>query len=253
MSLALRSALLTDHGFRHGFSLRHGGASTGPYASLNLGDKVGDDPRAVAENHARFAADVGYAGESLYLVSQVHGDLVEEVDPAVTPSDFRLREADALVSRHAGHAIGVRVADCVPVLVADPETGAVAAIHAGWRGVVACVIEQALSVLSPRAGRAGLVAAIFPCIGVEAFEVGDDVAAQVAHAAGDDRVVHVRAPRPHVDLALAVRCQLVALGLADARVETVLGCTFSEPARFFSHRRDQGLTGRHLAVIVPRC
>jgi len=255
VSLSLRSRLLTGLGFRHGFSLRTGGVSAGPFDSLNLGRTVGDDAARVIENQLRFARDVGYSTGRLYEVTQVHGARVVHVDADVAPEAFRALEADALVSGATGCAVGIKVADCVAVLLADPETGSVAAAHAGWRGVAADVVGAAVQALAGGHGSlaASLRAAIFPCIGVSVFEVGDEVAAQIAAAVGSSQVVQLGAAKPHVDLALSVRLQLVRAGLLDEHVETVSGCTFSEPSRFFSYRRDGGVTGRHLAAIVPRC
>jgi polyphenol oxidase len=255
VTLSLRSPLLSSHGFRHGFSLRDGGASTGPYARFNLGRSVGDDPRAVEHNQRLLAQDVGYPPDRLYEVDQVHGGVVARVDPALGPEVFRTREADALVSSGAGQALGIRVADCAPVLIADPESGAVAAVHAGWRGVVADIIPAAVRQLCAEGGGRPVrfVAALFPCIGVGAFEVGGEVATHLAERVSERCVVREADERPHVDLALAVHLQLEQAGLIDSHIERVPGCTFSEPARFFSHRRDRGVTGRHLAVIVSRC
>jgi len=225
------------------------------FATLNLGRGVGDEPDAVAQNLERLARDIGYDPEALYEVHQIHGGVVEHVDAAVAPDLFRTRQADALVSGFTGRPVGVKVADCVSVLLADPVSGAVAAVHAGWRGVVAEVASHAVRALGEQHGSAAqtLLAAVFPCIGLDAFEVSDEVAQQLVEAAGSERVVRRQQPRPHVDLALSVRLQLLRVGLGESHVETVSGCTFSDPARFFSYRRDNGQTGRHLAVVVPRC
>lgn len=256
MTLCLRSGLLTRAGFHHGFSLRTGGVSAPPFDALNLARNVGDAAEAVRENHRRFAEMVGYDPARLYEVSQVHGAAAEVADAAVEPAAFRAREADALLALTRGQAVGVRVADCVPILVADPSSGAVAAIHAGWRGVVAGVVKAALDGLC-RAARSvpgELLCAIGPHIGPEAFEVGDDVARQIVAAAPDGaRVVLAREPRPHVNLERAVAAQLLAFGLTAGNIERVPGCTFSEPARFFSFRRDGSRSGRHLAAIVAGC
>lgn len=227
-----------------------------PFDALNLGRNVGDDPSAVAQNHALFAREVGYEPERLYEVTQVHGGRVAVVEPELEPALFRERAADALVCANAGCAIGVRVADCVPVLLADPESGAVAAVHAGWRGVVARVLARSVEALCALSGAppARLLCAVFPSIGVAAFEVGEDVAAQILASVGDAAfVVRPGAPRPHVDLARAVQLSLESAGLASARIELVAGCTYADASRFFSFRRDGGNTGRHLAAIVPRC
>jgi YfiH family protein len=253
-TLVLRSALLDAAHVAHGFSTRLGGVSVGPYASLNLGWSVGDDPRAVEENHQRLAAAVGLDRAALRVATQVHGATVLDTDAVGRDrkSEPPGTGHDALVARTGGVAVGVRTADCVPVLVADPKTGAVAAIHAGWRGIVKGVIDGALDVLAPdHATRGSLIAAIGPHIRVDRFEVGADVAQQIADAS-DPTVVVPHEPRPHVDLSRAVRIQLERAGLDAKNVDDVGGCTLAEPERFHSHRRDGERSGRMLSVIVAR-
>ena len=132
MTVSLQSRALS--GFTHGFSLRTGGVSEGGFASLNLARGLGDDEELVAENHRILARDVGYVAGGLFEVSQVHGAHVRVVEASDEVRRVREEQADALVAPPGGVAVAVRTADCVPVLVADPKTGAVAAIHAGWRG-----------------------------------------------------------------------------------------------------------------------
>ena len=252
---ALTSPLLSRHGFTHGFSLRTGGVSEGPYASLNLGRAVGDDAEAVEENHRLFAAEVGYETARSFEVSQVHGAGVHVVGPDDAPAAVRGLSGDALVAPATTPrvVVGVRVADCIPVLLADPVTGAVAAVHAGWRGAVAGVIDAAIAAMEVAAGvRAeDLLAAIGPHIRAGAFEVGEDVAAQIAGAAPGAPGVVVRGyDKPHVDLAVVVRAQLAARGVPAEHVDDVGGCTVTESARFFSFRRDGKRSGRHLGVIA---
>ncbi len=197
------STLLARHGVRHGFSLRTGGVSRAPFEALNLARNVGDDDAAVDENRRRLAIAVDYAEDRLYEVSQVHGADVRVLAPDDSVAGVRTTEADAIVAlaREARVAIGVRVADCVPVLIADIETRAVAAVHAGWRGVVRGVIPAALDALAREAGSrpSSLVAALGPHIRVGAFEVGDDVAREIAAVAHGRAVVHEATPRPFVD------------------------------------------------------
>lgn len=178
---------------------------------------------------------------------QVHGAT------AVEATDVDGRQADAVLGRGrcAGPgalAVGVRVADCVPVLAADLATGDVVAIHAGWRGVVAGVVRSGLEGLNGR----WIVAAIGPCIGRCCFEVGQDVASAIASACpGVDVVTGRAADRAMVDLRMAVRGQLRALGVDDGDIEDVPGCTKHEP-RFHSFRRDGANSGRMLAAIRAR-
>lgn len=243
----LRSERLLAAGFAHGFSTRAGGVSQGPYASLNLGRSVGDQADAVAENHRRLASAVGYAPELLYDVTQVHGASVVQVREADSVMDVRTRHADALVARVAGHAVGVRTADCIPILLGDKASGTVAAIHAGWRGVVAGVVREAIEAMEA-ADRSALVAAIGPSIGPCCFEVGDDVAAELGQAAGDGLVIRCGPHKPHVDLWRAVEHQLRRAGVDT--IDTLGACTMCESERFFSFRRDGAQSGRMLSVIV---
>lgn len=248
----LRSALLREAGFPHGFSLRTGGVSDEPFDSLNLGRAVGDEPARVAENHRRFAEAVGFERGLLYELSQVHGRHVHVVGPRDEPVALRAEQGDALVATRPGVAVGVRVADCMPLLLADPTTGAVAAVHAGWRGMVAGVIAAALDAMcrSGGASPARLRAAIFPHIRQRAFEVGEDVARTLQGAAPGRDVVDWTFPKPRVALATIAREQLRSAGVLDAHVEDVPGCTYADSERFFSYRRDGARSGRHVAAIV---
>jgi hypothetical protein len=249
VDLVLTSALLARHQFSHGFSLRTGGVSLPPFDSLNLSRTVGDDAEAVAENSRRFAAAVGIP--VLYEVSQVHGRVVRQVEAGEDMVVVRRIEADALVIGAGQGGVAIRTADCVPLLIADRTTRTVAAIHAGWRGAVGGVVSAAFTVLRERGvSPSSVLAAIGPHIRLDAFEVGEDVAREIAAAVPGEEVVRWDDPRPHVDLGRVVRAQLVELGVPPDAIDDVGGCTFSEPARFFSHRRDQARSGRHLSIIA---
>jgi YfiH family protein len=163
--------------------------------------------------------------------------------------EVRARQADALVSRQPGIAIAVRTADCVPVLIGDTVSGAVAAVHAGWRGVVAGVIVEAVAALEAK-DPAALIAAIGPSIGPCCFEVDQDVALSIAQAGGDGIVIKRGGEKPHVDLWRAIEHQLRSAGISS--VNTVSACTTCDHARFFSYRRDGSRSGRMLSVILAR-
>jgi YfiH family protein len=162
------------------------------------------------------------------------------------------RKADAIVSATAGVACGVKVADCLSILLADRKSGAVAAIHSGWQGTCANVVSASVGALRDAIGDAGdLVAAIGPHIEICCFEVGEDVAERLAACAPFvETVDRRRGPKPHVDLRAIVRAQLVALGIDEDAVDDVRGCTKCDAARFFSHRRDGETSGRLLAAIA---
>jgi YfiH family protein len=246
----LHSTLLDRHEFRHGFALRTGGVSSPPYDTLNLGLRLGDDEKAVAENRARFAQALELSGDRLFEQRQVHGTIVREISSSDRVSAISDTEGDGLIARVAGHAVAARTADCVPVLIADPPSGQVAAVHAGWRGAVAGVVTVAIEALAH--DPSGLIVAIGPHIRVGAFEIGEDVAAEMERAAGSGAVVDRTHAKPHGDLVALIHHQLRLAGVADDAIDDVGGCTWSDAAHFFSHRRDHGQTGRHLSAIVAR-
>lgn len=213
----IRAASFDALGFAHGFGLRD------------------DDEAALA-----LALEV--QPERLFHVRQVHGRSVAVLGPTDRPADVAPIEADALVSSAADCAVYVVTADCMPILVADRDTGRVAAVHAGWRGVELGVLAAALDAL----GAGSFVAAIGPHIRVCCFEVGDDVARRLESVGA--RVDRSR-PKPHVDLVTAVARVLGARGVA---FEDVGGCTRCEPARFHSYRREGRGAGRQLSGIAVR-
>jgi YfiH family protein len=239
----LSSCLLA--GFPHGFTTRAGGASGGPFASLNMGGAVGDDPRSVEAN---WEALRGLTGLRFSRVRQVHGDRVVLAAGEGSPPE----EADAVVSTLPGVAACVSVADCVPILIGDPRSGAVAAVHAGWRGTLAHAAARAVEALSRAVGAqpGDLLAAIGPAIGPCCYEVSPDL----ARAFRDDLGARVAEPRggsSRVDLWLANEIVLRKAGLDRERIEVLGRCTYCEPETFFSHRRDRGRTGRQVGFIAP--
>ena len=248
---ALYSALLQRHGFRHAFFTRAGGTSCGPYQSLNFSFAVGDSNERVDANLRLAAQALDVDMTRLYFASQVHGNRVVEVTGTEEQRQVIFTEADAVVSGADHVACAVRTADCVPILLACPRSGRVAAVHAGWRGLVARVIAAAISKLSP-SGAPACIAAIGPHISASAFEVAGEVAEHLRAACpGADPVVQGGA-KPHVDLRLLTRYQLRAAGLPDTSIDDVPGCTYHDAERFFSYRRDGRRSGRHLSAIVAQ-
>jgi YfiH family protein len=252
---AVTSALLAGAGFRHAFFTRVGGVSLAPWDSLSFAASVGDDPEAVRENFRRAARVLGVDPARVYVLSQVHGTASRVLSGAEDRDEVVREVGDVTVSCAAGVACGVRSADCVPVLVADRASGAVAAIHSGWRGTVANAAHAGVLALRALAGGDGdLVAAIGPHIARCCFEVGDDVAAALAGASplGDAAVLRQDGRKPHVDLRRVVRAQLEAAGVAAGAIDDVTGCTVCERERFHSYRRDGARSGRMLSAIVAR-
>jgi len=243
----LLSPLLTSAGIRHAFFTRAGGVSQPPYGSLNLSLSVGDEPDAVLENRRLTARALEVAPERVFRASQVHGCGVVVVDGPEANTETASRPGDAVVTASAGAACAVITADCVPILVASRRTPHVAAIHSGWRGFVAGIIPRAFDALRA-AGADDFVVAVGPHISVDAFEVSDEVAEQLGALATG--IVQQGKQKPHVDLRRLAHAQLRAAGVSADCVDDVLGCTYLEPTRFFSYRRDGAKSGRQLAAIV---
>lgn len=217
---------------------RTGGGSSGPYASMNLGLRVGDNPGAVEAN--RRVLRHFLPAEPRWL-DQVHGTTVVDAETLTHPV-----QADASVTKSPGCVSVIMVADCLPILLANRAGSIVAAAHAGWRGLAGGVIENTIRALDTPPQN--LLAYLGPAIGPSAFEVGDDVR-EVFVAV--DRAAET-AFRPHrPGKWLADLFGLARQRLARAGVLNVFGgghCTFSDPARFFSHRRDK-VSGRMAALI----
>jgi YfiH family protein len=218
------------------FSTRLGGASDGPYRSLNLGILTDDDRGRVLENRRTLASALGRDVESIVMGRQVHGtDLqVRDARPA---AGAPLLEADAQVTASPALTPLVLVADCVPLVLAGPDV--VAAVHCGWRGIAGGIVERSLA----RAGD-DVRAVLGPGIGSCCYVVGDEVR-EAFRTRGHQAVV---LPEGRLDLALAIRRELEGLGVEPEEIHGCGICTSCHPELFFSHRRDGGVTGRQAGL-----
>jgi polyphenol oxidase len=212
------------------FSTRVGGVSEGAFASLNLGMLTGDDPALVEENRSRLCAQVGGDPLRLALNRQVHGAGVRRARAGA-----RGAPGDALWTDEPGVPMLKLAADCLPIAIArtNGDGGALAVVHAGWRGLLAGVVANAVATVGGRAA-----AVIGPGIGPCCYEVGEDVAARFRARFGRG-VLRSR----HVDLATAAELAFRAAGVSS--IERVDLCTACHAELFFSHRRDGERTGRH--------
>ena len=243
-TLVLRSPLLESQGFPHAFSTAIGPGG-GRFDLSRPGHSPLDTPSdRLTRDIERFAATV-VADATLNSPRQVHG--IDVVDACIADHT----SADATWTGDPGRIAAIRTADCVPILLACPKRNEVVAIHAGWRGLVADAPGSAIQLLDQRGSDPSqLIAAIGPAIGLEAFEIGEEVAADFGLAHLED-AVRPGSPRPHADLHRASFQRLLEAGLSAEKIDGGRVCTASSP-RFFSHRRDQGITGRHLSAIAPR-
>ena len=250
-SRLVRSPLLAEAGFSHGFTTRLDGVSTGRYQSLNVGGKWGDDPDAVRHNRELVANDGGFALASLYTAKQVHGARVLVVDGSATLAE----EADALTTTTQGHAVGVYTADCVPILVGDRD-GRVAAAHAGWRGALDGVVQAAVDAMVELGGDPDrMVAAVGPCIGPASYEVGLEFLERFeADSPGSGQFFHPDKTdtKRMFDLPAFVLDRLRTAGIE--RREWVGHDTCAQAELFFSNRRavlnGEGDYGRLLSAIA---
>ena len=230
-------------GVHAAFTIRLGGHSAGPWASFNLGARVGDDGDAVAANRAALVRALGLPSAPQWL-HQIHGTtLVAAADDGVE------RAADAIWTRQRGLVCAVQSADCLPILLCDREDTLVAAVHGGWRGLAAGILPLVLRDLGVPPDR--LLAWLGPAICGRCYEVGGEVRA--AFSTADDHLASQFRPagRPGhwlADLPGIARCQLEAAGVPAAAIHGGDLCTLEDDRRFYSHRRD-GITGRMAALI----
>lgn len=246
---------LEDAGFVNGFSTRVGGVSPFPKNSLNLAGFDEDDERNIVENRRRFLAAFDGAYR-LSTVWQVHGDTTKIVRTA-DAADATEERADAIASDMDRLLVGVKTADCVPILIGDSRTRAFAAVHAGWRGTVESIAAKAVSELENAFGSNAdnLICAIGPAACGRRYEVGQDVIDEFRKKLAAESQTYFVPTRPGhalVDLHAANRDQLIASGVPPDNIYTAPFCTMERSDLFFSYRLEKqkyGKTGRLLSVI----
>lgn len=224
-------------------STRHGGLSQGAYTALNVGISTEDDPAVVTENRRIFFNSLGLQPEQVASSYQVHGDAVLKVEAPGRTDGY-----DALITQAPNVFLTVTIADCTPILIADPHTRAVAAIHAGWRGTVAEIVRKTLARMQEEYGTNPdhCYAYIGTCIDECSFEVNADVA---DHFAAEHKRWDESLQKYFVDLKAANRAQLLAAGVPAEQIEVSPYSTVLHNAHFFSYRKEKGVTGRMLNLI----
>jgi polyphenol oxidase len=236
-------------------------AGSGAYADVNLGFRSGDDPARVTRNWISVLRAEGLENKTLVLPRMVHGTAMIDADTPLTEADHPesdprsgatgLRQvepenADALYSRSESLVLAVTMADCLTALIFDPETGTIAAVHAGWRGTRAGILEKSLRSLleSGRIRAESALVAFGPCLRRDSLEVGPEVAAQL-----DPAFLLRRDGKCFFDMPADNRAQALACGIHSDRIRDQGGCTLTEPERYFSYRRDGQASGRLAAFI----
>jgi YfiH family protein len=244
---------LKAHGLRHGFFLRTGGVSEGVYASLNCGRGSNDAKERVEENRARAAAQLGVDSNRLIGPRQIHSAKTVIARQAWEPGTAP--DADAIVTDCPGLAIGVLTADCVPLLLASPEAGVIAAVHAGWKGAKAGIIESAIEAMQSLGAQPGqIVAGIGPAISRAAYEVSHEFqAAFLADDGGNEKYFSQSAgTRPRFNLTVYVKDRLLRAGAVS--IQDAGLCTYENESILFSYRRSVHKAepdyGRQISAIL---
>lgn len=248
-----------DCNISHFITTRHGGVSTGAFASMNPGGYSGDDPECVRVNRLLLSEAMGFSPEKLVIPYQVHGAEIRFLTSSFltrTVSEQRafLQGVDAVVTNVPGICVAITTADCVPVLLYAPDRKLVAAVHAGWRGTVQHIVAKTVRCLVEQYGCNPVImqAGIGPSIGLEAFEVGEEVVTAFQEAGIDLAEVmkrHAETGKAHLDLSKANRMQLLGAGLSDANIEVSGLCTYTNETDFFSARRLGVKSGRIVTGI----
>lgn len=230
----------------HGFTTRTGGVSRGAYSSLNLGLTTGDDPGHVAENRRRVLGALGTSVAASCALEQVHGADVLEAEAC-----WFTRQGDALISAEPGRTLIISTADCLPILFYDPQSGAVGAAHCGWRGTLARLASKTLAAMTARYGsRAQEVQVAFgPAISKKHYQVGQEVVEAFIQGGFSACYAPDSFGKYLLDVPAANAEALFEAGVGPENLTYSPHCTFAEAALFFSHRRDQGITGRQWALI----
>ena len=245
MASYYRSRLMAQNGFSAIFSLRSGGISPPPFHSLNLGSGLGDTSANVEANLKRLmkAAAMKQPHQSI----QVHGCQILMCSGFGYYHDT---QADILISPSGG-ALAVRIADCLPILLADVQTGMTAAIHAGWRGTVANVACKAVAkMVNLGANPDHMLAMLGPCIGTCCFVIDDKTGRLLAGCASGAANFVTTSSSCRADLREINTLQLRQAGILAEHIEAWDSCTCCDESNFYSYRRDGGKTGRHLAMIA---
>ncbi len=224
-------------------STRHGGVSSPPFSSLNLGINTNDDPDNVRENRRIFFEKLGILETQLASSYQVHGNKVQ-----VVLGEGRTEGYDALVTNRPNVFVGVTVADCTPILIYDARNRAVGAVHAGWRGTVAQIVSKTLQTMQHTYGTQAVdcYAYVGTCIDECSFEVGEEVSDQFED---EFKRFDVTVGKYLIDLKRANAAQLLAFGIPTSQIEISPYSTVTHNTDYFSYRLEKGQTGRMLAVI----
>ncbi len=252
----MASALFTRHGIHGLFSLRTGGINPAAFDSQNIDSQDFDNQNldsqdfAVGDNDNNISANLNHFIQQTGLPNTPHQAIQSHQTQHLWCKGngyMHASQADILLTANIDTAVAVRTADCLPILLADPQTGIIAAVHAGWRGTAAGVVRHAVQIMqSHGATTAHIIASLGPCIESCCFNIGSEAAVALQQSAkGAEEYVDESA-----DLRQINRLQLLECGIYSENLECIKACTACDDKHFFSFRRDAGITGRHIAVVA---
>ena len=238
-------------------SLRKGGVSKGTFCAFNINEYCGDSSEHVIRNKQLLADILGIPSQNILVPHQVHGTKVACVDQEMLnqPAEKRqeyLNSVDAMITQERGLCIGVSTADCIPILLYDAQQQAIAAVHAGWRGTVARIVEKTIRTMVQTFGTQPqhLYAAIGPGISLEAFEVGDEVYEAFQQAAFDMSAIACQKTKWHIDLPRCNQLQLTQSGVKEDHIQMSSVCTYDQSNEYFSARKLGIDSGRIYTAIM---
>jgi YfiH family protein len=243
-------ASFEDQGLYHAVFTRHGGISPSPWKSLNFGASVGDDGKRVQQNKENALAAIGIGMDSVYDVHQVHSNDIVITEHALPPDGIHIK-ADAMITRMPGVTLMMRFADCVPILLFDPVNRVVGLSHAGWKGTINKIAGKTVEKMKATYGTDpdSLLVGIGPSIGPDHYSVGADVVEQVVSSFGDssDQLLLSHQGKSYFDLWKANIINLTEVGVNKIEIAEI--CTQCRLDDWYSHRGEQGETGRFGVVL----
>ncbi len=236
---------------------RHGGCSTGTYGEMNINRYCGDDDIAVARNTEALAQEIGVDKARIIMPHQTHGIEIMQIAPDFlglpqSVKDMILEGVDGVMTDIKDLCIGVSTADCIPIIIYDPDHHCAAAVHAGWRGTVKSIALKAVRAMqvSYKSKPETLTAVIGPGISMEAFEVGDEVYNEFAAAHFDMEAISCRKDKWHIDLPACNRDQLIMAGLKENNIQMSGICTYTHSDDYFSARKLGKDSGRIFTGVM---
>jgi len=248
---------LSHQSIDHFISGREGGISTGNFSSLNLGYKSGDDRKNVSKNWSLLCKALNIPDNKLLFPIQTHSKNIKIITEDIKVESYqdiqdKFPDTDGFITNRNDIYIAVLLADCVPVILFDPNNKIIAVVHSGWRGTIKNIVGHAIDLMESefQCKSENILIGIGPSIGQDAFEVGPEVTQEFVHTFGDNaHSIIEKKEKDHINLWNAIKIQCVKKGIPEKNIEISGICNYSNPEDFYSYRQQKGTTGRFAAGI----